>query len=163
MKTDSVDIRQRNILLVLMLGLLHAGALDLTNAIVLTPPTLSGPERKAVLMLLEEVEKRTHIRWTETTTWPSSNVCVLAVGPRFAPENFAGPYLRQLKQSLSPAPAEGYRLCVKTGEGNPAVFVLGNDARGVLFGVGRLLRELRMERGRIDIADSLELTTAPKY
>ena len=31
--------------------------------------------------------------------------------------------------------------------GNPAVvMVVGNDERGVLFGVGNLLRELRMKR-----------------
>ena len=41
--------------------------------------------------------------------------------------------------------------------------VLGNDERGVLFGVGNLLRELRMERGSVSLRDDLDLTTAPKY
>src|SRR5262249_48631697 len=58
---------------------------------------------------------------------------------------------------------EGYRLAVKRGQGSPAVLVIGSDARGLLFGVGRLLRELVMERDRVSIDDGLDVTTAPKY
>ena len=53
---------------------------------------------------------------------------------------------------LPPIPAgaepgsEGYRI-VSRGGANPAVYVGGADERGVLFGAGRLLRELRMTRG----------------
>jgi len=43
------------------------------------------------------------------------------------------------------------------------VVILGNDERGVLFGVGNLLRELRMERGSVSLRDDLDLATAPKY
>src|SRR5439155_12026783 len=35
-------------------------------------------------------------------------------------------------------------------------------ARGVLFGVGRLLRSLRMSRGRLRLAGDLDLSTAPR-
>src|SRR5207244_10925363 len=49
------------------------------------------------------------------------------------------------------------------GRTAPAVFVVGNDARGVLFGVGRLLRELHMTRGKVTLAGPLEITSAPKY
>jgi hypothetical protein len=43
------------------------------------------------------------------------------------------------------------------------VFVIGNDSRGVLFGVGRLLRELRLRRGKIFLTSELNIATAPKY
>jgi hypothetical protein len=43
------------------------------------------------------------------------------------------------------------------------VTVTGNDARGVLFGVGRLLRELRMARGSVQIPDGFAETSAPRY
>src|SRR5205807_8095400 len=44
-----------------------------------------------------------------------------------------------------------------------AVFVVGNDARGVLFGVGRLLREMHLARDRVTLADDLRLASAPRY
>ena len=38
----------------------------------------------------------------------------------------------------------------------------GNDARGVLFGVGRLLRELRMDRDRVLLPSAFRIATAPR-
>jgi hypothetical protein len=43
------------------------------------------------------------------------------------------------------------------------VVVAGSDARGVLFGVGRLLRELRMTAGRALVPAGWALATAPRY
>src|SRR5947209_7704518 len=64
------SIPNRSILLVcLLLAAPHADALDLRKAVVMVPPNLSGPERKAALMLVEEVEKRTQIRWESRSAW----------------------------------------------------------------------------------------------
>jgi hypothetical protein len=56
--------------------------------------------------------------------------------------------------------SEGYRIGVEA-EGR-GVLVGGNDARGVLFGVGRLLRELRASRGRVLIPREFGIATAPR-
>src|SRR5689334_12661646 len=65
--------------------LMSAHALDLKIASVVAPANLSAQEKKAVLMLVEEAAKRTHIRWPETTSWPaSSERAVIAVGPKSA-------------------------------------------------------------------------------
>jgi hypothetical protein len=114
-------------------------------------------------MLVEEAEKRTRIHWPQTTAWPTTNIPVITVGLKSALREFAGPYAEGLQSAPTPSAAEGYRLCVRKSERNPAVVILGNDERGVLFGVGNLLRELRMERGSVSLWDDLDLTTAPKY
>jgi hypothetical protein len=116
-------------------------ALDLSRAVVVSPATFSGPEKKAVVMLVEEVEKRTQIRWESAHSAPSSGMPVIAV------------------RGGGAGAAEGYSMRVQGG----TVSVIGNDSRGVLFGVGRLLRSLRMTRGSISIPDDLNVTTAPKY
>src|ERR1700691_4712945 len=61
--------------------------------------------------------------------------------------------------SLFPPRADGYRV---QSIGNTIV-IAGNDPRGVLFGAGWLLRQLRMERDTIESPDSLKIATAPKY
>ena len=59
------------ILLFVPAGLLRAApVIDLTNASVLTPPGLSGPEQKAVQMLIEEVEKHSRVRWQHVSDCP---------------------------------------------------------------------------------------------
>ncbi|HVV72541.1 MAG TPA: hypothetical protein VHI52_13760, partial [Verrucomicrobiae bacterium] len=109
-------------------------------------------------MLVEEVTKRTRIEWPEVSTWPTSSVPLIAVGPVSAAAKLAWPF-----QTAGASSAEGYHLYATNQSGSGTVFVLGNDARGVLFGVGRLLRELDMQPGSITAADSLDITSAPKY
>ena len=89
-------------------------------------------------MLVDEVEKRTGIRW---------------------PVMQASNAVRIEMISQPAAPPEGYHIEVK----DHFVRVVGNDARGVLFGAGRLLRELHMEKGAVTIADGWSESSAPKY
>ncbi len=86
-------------------------------------------------MLVEEVERRSGVRWGLGGGEP-----VVRIG-------------------RGTGPAEGYHLRIAAG----GVAVTGNDERGVLFGAGRLLRELRMSAGRVEASDSLDVTTAPRY
>ena len=127
-----------------------ASALDLKSAVVVAPDTLAGPEKKAVAMLVDEIEKRTRIRLTVTGSWGGSGPAILV-----------GQQLGRFGNRLTPtAPgADGYRVQVVDG----VVLVVGNDARGTLFGVGALLRRMRMERDVLEVDDSLAIATAPKY
>jgi hypothetical protein len=124
-------------LLLLCIAALAARAMDLSRAVVRYPKEFAGPELKAVALLVEEVEKRTGVRWA---TGPAEGAAVVSF------ERGAGP-------------AEGYRIRSAGG----TVTVTGNDARGVLFGAGRLLRELRMTRGAIRLADGFAESSAPRY
>src|SRR5262245_838355 len=48
-------------------------AIDLTQAVIITPQNFSGPENKAVQMLIEEVERRTQLRWERSARTISSS------------------------------------------------------------------------------------------
>src|SRR5712671_6264579 len=64
-----------------LFGLLsQAVALDLSKAIIVSAANPTVSEKKAVLMLVEEVEKRTQIRWATQSTWPDSAAAVIALG-----------------------------------------------------------------------------------
>jgi hypothetical protein len=145
-------------------GVARGAELDLRKAVIVTPLKLSRSENKAINVLVEEVEKRTLIRWEVTHTWPGDSVPVIGLGPLGALGSFAGPLAQKITAQPEVKGAEGYRIYTDSEiRKAPTVLVLGNDARGVLFGVGRLLRELRMVRGRVLLADGLNLATAPKY
>ncbi len=121
------------------LGVVAAAALRAAFALPLQDAVVTGPA-KPVQVLVEEVEKRTQVR--------------LATG---AP--VAGKPVIRLVQAAAGRPAEGYRIRVTANE----VIVEGNDARGVLFGTGRLLRALALSKGSVAIADGFSVETAPKY
>jgi hypothetical protein len=121
--------------LLVALACLKAADLDLSQAHLVVPGSLSKTESKAVEMLRYEVEKRTLILLPAASAGPT-----IAIDPGHGP-------------------AEGYSLKVL----GDRVTVSGNDARGVLFGIGRLLREMHMRRGSIGIAADLNIVSAPKY
>ena len=124
------------VLLVLAAG--NASALDLRNARVQSDPDLTGPEKKAVRMIVEEVERRTALQWDSGSG--------------------GGPVIR-VRHCSGAGPAEGFHLTVRSS----GVEIFGNDERGTLFGAGRFLRELRWGHLTASIADSLEITSSPKY
>ena len=59
--------------------------------------------------------------------------------------------------------AEGYRLRTFDNGGAPGVEITGNDERGMLFGVGGLLRALEMRRDSVTLPGTLDIQTAPRY
>jgi hypothetical protein len=135
---------------------------DLTRATVVTPANLSPQEHTAIRVLVEEVARRTTVRLPVATEWPADGVPAIAVGPVSAASGWARAALRGLPSAQATPGREGYRLAVN-GRGRSAatVLVLGADARGVLFGVGRLLRELRMTRGSLQLRADLAIVSTP--
>ncbi len=140
------------------------GMISLTQAVVVCPSNLSSPEQKAVTMLIEETAKRSSFKWPVVHSWPDEQTTVIAVGQASMASSFAGPYAQGFP-SLAPGEGpEGFHLWVDKGKRSaPTVFMAGNDQRGVLFGVGRLLRELHISRGWVQLSDSLDINTSPRY
>ena len=135
-------------ILVTLLLLTSAQAADLTHATVVAPSTLSGPERKAVGLLVDAVRERSRIAWSVSPTNPGAGKPAVRISR--APSN-------------SGLAAEGYSLRSFADAGAPVVEIIGNDERGVLFGVGGLLRALEMRRDSVTLPAALDIRTAPKY
>jgi len=136
--------------------------LDLSRAVIVQPPSISEREQKALSVLREEVAKRSGIQWRVVNSWPGP-VPSIIVGEASALQGLQP----QLFESLFPHPpalaAEGFVLRAWTESGAPSVAVLGADERGVLFGVGGLLRALRMTKAKVTLSSGLNVTTSPKY
>lgn len=112
-------------------------AMDLQEAVIVR----SSSDRKAAEVLIVEIEKRARLRLPVVES-PEANRRVI-----------------RIRRAPAGRPAEGYRIATSARE----VIVEGNDARGVLFGCGHLLRTLRMSPGRIDLPDNFHIETAPRY
>jgi hypothetical protein len=54
--------------------------LDLSQAVIVQPPSLSRREQKAVTVLAEEVERRTGIQWQAVNSWPASASASIVIG-----------------------------------------------------------------------------------
>ncbi len=125
--------------------------LDLTTATIVVAADATPRERAAATMLLEEVQRRSLARWSiadRATSGAAIHVGRLATLRR-------GPLASRLS---GPAPgAEGYRVSSAPG----GVVVAGADERGVLFGVGKLLRTLHIAHDRVTLPAAVDVTETP--
>ena len=130
-------------------GNLVTGPVDLTAAWVVTNPApLENAESKAATVLVEEVYARTGLTWATTETWPGSGTVIALTW-----------------QSNHPLlEAEGYHLFVEAVPSGPTVvWVVGADARGVMYGVGKLLRSLSWGSGSASLSAAPNVATSPAY
>jgi hypothetical protein len=121
-----------------------AAPVDLRQAVIIPVQgfAASEVERNAVSLLVEEIEKRTQIQLP---------VSASASGGRLP--------IRLVRAAGSGRPADGYTLRTSPTE----IVIEGNDARGLLFGAGHLLRLLHMSRQSIIVPDGIRIETSPRY
>ena len=131
---------QARIMILLAAPCLAVGA-DFTHATVVAPSSLTGLERKAVSLLIDAVRERARITWPVASSDPAPGTPVIRV------------------HRTGGGPPEGYQLRSSA----TAIEIAGNDERGILFGVGGLLRALEMRRDSVTLPRELNVRTAPKY
>lgn len=118
-------------------------ALDLSQAVVLAPADLSPVARRAVDLLVDESARRSGARWAIADSATAGQAAIV-IAPR--------------DPSL---PAEGYRL--RSQASPPRVAITAADDRGLLFGIGHVLRSLQFEPGRAGLPGPLDVASAPRY
>lgn len=136
-----------------------AAPLSFLDAPVVTPQgRLSDQADTAITVLQEEAGKRTGTAVARTGAWPASGP-VIAAG-----------LAKHGRIGGQPIPAsciidrpEGYGLLAAESEGRPVLWIVGADERGLLFGIGDVLRTATLGAGRFELAGPLARTTAPEY
>ncbi len=135
--------------------------LDFRTAVVVASERPSKVEATAIQMLIQEVEKRTGLTWERFSGPAERNLPQIVVGRLDVIRNWNLPI--ELPAASGERAKEGYSIRIANQTQNPVVVVAGNDDRGVLFGVGHLLRAMWMSRGRAAVPADLKITTAPYY
>ena len=134
-------------------------SINLAGAVLVLPPGMSGPEKQAAIMLVDEAEKRSQLHWATNERLPDAGKPAIVLGQRAALLRAYPALANQLTTGGTNQP-EGYQI-VSAASG--VVIVAGNDARGVLFGAGRLLRIMDYGREAVAVAAGLNIATAPRY
>jgi hypothetical protein len=144
-------------------------AVDLTRAtVVIREGTRASAEKIAPVILTEEVAKRTGVTWSIDSRWPDAgktSAVIALCGGSSIPADWKAHLPADLLAEWDAVShkAEGFHIRVlPAGAGRPVtVLVLGNDPRGVMFGVGKLLRSLEWANGSIRLPDALSVDLSP--
>ncbi|MEI6275353.1 MAG: hypothetical protein WCP08_05150 [Prolixibacteraceae bacterium] len=140
-------------------NVLKDSQIDLSSAVLILPPGMSGPEMKASEMLLDEVKRRSWVNWTIANILTEKGNNGVVLGQRNDLIR-AFPALETKLMVTGNEKPEGYRIVtLESG----LVVVAGNDARGVLFGAGRLLRMMDYSRNTVSLSHQIDISSSPSY
>lgn len=134
--------------------------INLSNSHLLVSPDIKSPVNETCIKVLqEEIEKRTSIKLKTTDKWRSGkNHIALCLS---SSKDLYGKTIPERNgMDLSEKREEGYRIYY---DNNGTLWIIGADERGILFGIGKLLRTARMNKNKILINASLDFTTSPEY
>ena len=131
--------------------------MDLSRAKVIYAENAAGAEAKAVEVLVEEIFKRTGILLQRAHQASADDSALIIVG-------LAEGLLRddQGEGSLTNG-SEGYRVIASHADGCARVTIAGADARGILYGVGYFLRNMRWYPGELGFDRSANVERIPTY
>ncbi len=147
-------------------GWLHAFTaedwIDLKQPSIVLSPTASEREKTAARVLTEESYKRCWLQWTVGGRAASGGTTIYA-GTR-ASWSKLGPAVAAVGAAHRTLAAEGYALATGTDANGRWIAVYGADERGLLFGIGKLLRSIEFTRwaARVD-ANLLKGASSPHY
>ena len=116
-----------------------AGAgIDLKNSVVVVPGNATAREKNAANVLIEEVEKRSQLRWKTQPAGGRVTGAAIYAGTRSSAHAF-GSRIASATKAAARLSADGYSIQTgKDGDGD-WIAVIGADERGLLFGIGSLL------------------------
>jgi alpha-glucuronidase len=109
-------------------------------------------------MFVDEVEKRSRVRLSVIHQLPNAGKGIIFGQRKELIKAF--PSLSETLGTAGNEKAEGYRI-VTADPG--LIIVAGNDARGVLYGAGKLLRIMNYRRDSLFISGKIDISSAPRY
>jgi len=136
--------------------------LDLSKSTILVSSSIKDPVRKtATDILVEEIGKRTSLKLGQSESWQGKSVIALALSSDKELKEVALPVR---EGNISPEfKEEGFRMVHEKKEGKDILWIIGADARGILFGIGQLLRTAEMHDGKIILPQNIDLASSPEY
>ncbi|WP_419211311.1 alpha-glucuronidase family glycosyl hydrolase [Maribacter sp. X9] len=159
---------QKVIVVLLIMGLTFSckeqekDAIDLSKATILISSGIHSPMHETLEnVLVEEIEKRTGIELvTSNDLSPDTTIALVLQGET----DFFGEKVPATEgENGSVIKKEGFHIVHKKYGKRNIVWIVGADTRGVLYGIGKLLRIADMESGQIEIANDIDIVSAPEY
>ncbi len=138
------------------------GQPDLSKAVILVSPAIPAPMNSTAPQVLnEEVAKRTSLQLQKADNWDSKTIIALVLSTD--KELLGQPLPANEKQDGPEFKKEGFRLKYAEENGKKVLWIIGADARGVLYGIGKLLRIAAMEEGKFTLPEAVDLASSPEF
>lgn len=138
------------------------GKPDLSEAVILVSPTIPEPINKtAPVVLAEEVAKRTSLQLSTADSWDNKTIIALVLSTD--KELIGQPVPAIGNQGRQELKKEGFRLKYTRENGKKVLWIIGADARGILYGIGKFLRIARFGENSFALSEPVDIISSPEY
>ncbi len=147
-----------------LIGLMSASGqtVDFSKAAIIASEKIPEPVRgTAVHTLQEEVSQRTGINLDIAVKPGKYPLIILATKDDEELIGLRVPH--RTGKNLPENKPEGFRIVLEKADGTDVLWLIGADARGVVFSIGRFLRTALLSKKRISFDKNDEIATSPKY
>ncbi len=135
---------------------------DLSDATILISPSIKSPVNETTgKILVEEIGKRTSLQLEISDNWENKTIIALAL---FDDKDlYKEAVTKREGEDLPESKKEGYSIFQEKKGGKNIIWITGADARGILFGIGKLLRTAEMKEGSITLSREIDISSSPEY
>lgn len=144
-------------------GATHSDQIDLEDCVLVTSPNPTPREVKALAVLAEEAAQRSGLTWKVQPSSKRTAAVTIYVGLASGLGRL-GPRTQTAAGAVSGHVPEMFAIHAGRDSGGRWIAVAGSDERGVLFGVGQLLRWIDFGRQTATVEISrFPKSSTPKY
>jgi len=144
------------ILLIFFANILHSTAkpVDISEASIFISKDIKAKvQNSSVKILQEEVSKRSGFTWQKIDKWKDSRTYTIALALSSTKKLDGRTPPVNSDQNAPEFQAEGYRIKMT----DEVIWIMGADSRAIIFGIGELLRTVKMEKGQVMIDADLNI------
>ncbi|MEI6677275.1 MAG: hypothetical protein WCL21_01630 [Mariniphaga sp.] len=136
--------------------------LDLSKATILISAQIKSPVKEsAATILKEEITKRTALNLQTASNWDAKTFIAVALS---GDKNLLGEVVPKREGANLPEfKKEGYRLFHEVRNGKNILWIIGADARGILYGIGKLLMIAETKEKQLSLAQATDIASSPEY
>ena len=136
--------------------------LDLSKATILVSNSIKSPVHEtAGIVLIEEIAKRTNLELNIDDNGDNKTIIALVITGEKELYGLTVP--SRSGDNLAELEKEGYRIFHQKHNGKDILWISGADPRGVLYGIGKLLRTADMRNNQITITNKIDFSSSPEY
>tara|TARA_R110002049_G_scaffold104888_1_gene251504 strand:+ start:8676 stop:11117 length:2442 start_codon:yes stop_codon:yes gene_type:complete len=134
--------------------------LDLSQAKITCLEKKNPLVLNAITVLQEEIDKRSGIVLSRENKFPKQPQNRIIIGLEGLLNKWPTEY-QKLLGTLPDTNTEGYKIAVLPKDN--VVLLVGHDSRGVLYGIGKLLRKMEIYPGQVLLPNDINIASTPKY
>ena len=139
-----------------------AETVDISKAEIIASEKMGSQIREtAIRVLQEEIAKRTAINLKLVSAWGKTGNIALAMTTDKVLNGVEVP--KRTGKNLPENKDEGYRIYFEKRGGKDILWIIGADTRGILYGIGKLLRIAKMEEGVLQLSEAVDFASSPEY